>query len=143
VKIKKAEEQRIQMEADITRSFSIPSFGLYNWDKIEKEVAAGLLSVTDASFSIESKDLTENRKVFHFSGGSKLLSREVSKWEKLTFKPGEKNAILVVLPDNEIAISTENDFKKAKDSKNYLFSLRKHAKKIHSIAELDAILAKL
>lgn len=141
VRLKKEEEQRIQFEADITRNFEISSFGTYNWDKIEKEVAAGNLVVTNASFKIDSKDMAENRNVYHFSGKNKLLSRITQKWDKLLFNPGEVNKILVVLPDNYVAISDPFEFQQAKSEKEFVFRLKKRSKKIKSISELDELLA--
>lgn len=141
VRLKKEEEQRIQFEADITRNFEISSFGTYNWDKIEKEVAAGNLVVTNASFQVDSKDLSENRNIYHFSGKNKLLSRITQKWDKLLFDPNETNKILVVLPDNYVAISDASEFQRAKNEKYFVFRLKKRGKKIKSISELDELLA--
>ena len=141
VKNKKLEEEKIQFEADIMRNYKIASFGTYNWDKIEKEVANGILAFTNAEFQINSKDLEKEVNVFHFSGKDKLLSRISKKWDKLVYNPNEVNKFLVVLPDNYVALSNENEFKVAKDSKTFLFHLKKRSKKIKSIDELDAILA--
>ncbi|MCE3296268.1 MAG: hypothetical protein K0R65_1982 [Crocinitomicaceae bacterium] len=141
VRLKKEEEQRIQFEADITRNFEISSFGTYNWDKIEKEVAAGNLVVTNASFNIDSKEVAEDMNVYHFSGKDKLLSRVTKKWDKLLFNPNETNKILVVLPDNYVAVSDPNEFTKAKNSPEFMFKLKKRGKKIKSISELDELLA--
>ncbi|MES2589531.1 MAG: hypothetical protein V4622_11180 [Bacteroidota bacterium] len=141
VKEKKMEEERIQFEADITRNYKISSFGTYNWDKIEREVASGVLAFTNAEFQINSKSLDKEMSVFHFSGKDKLLSRISKKWDKLVFNPNEVNKFLIVLPENYVAISDEKEFKSAKDSKTFLFHLKKRSKKISSIADLDAILA--
>ncbi|MGV3632527.1 MAG: hypothetical protein ACO1O6_15065 [Bacteroidota bacterium] len=141
VRLKKEEEQRIQFEADITRNFEISSFGTYNWDKIEKEVAAGNLVVTNASFNIDSRDMAENRNVYHFSGKDKLLSRITNKWDKLLFNPNETNKILVILPDNYVAISDPSEFQQAKSKKDFVFRLKKRSKKIKSVSELDELLA--
>lgn len=141
VKDKKIEEERIQMEADINRNFSISSFGTYNWDKIEKQVAEGLLSVTNAAFEIDSKELDKAISVFHFSGKDKLLSRITQKWDKMVYNPNEVNKVLVVLPDNYVAISSPEEFKNVQGKANFLFHLKKRSQKIKSIAELDNLLA--
>jgi hypothetical protein len=141
VKEKKEKEAQIQMEADILRNYKISSFGLYNWDKIDKLVETGELAVTDANFLINSKGLEEDAKIFHFSGKDKLLSRVSKKWDKLIFDPKGVNKILVVLAGNLVAISEYSEFLKARGSKNFQFNLRKRAKKINSIADIDAILA--
>ncbi len=141
VKEKKEIEAQIQMEADIIRNYKISSFGLYNWDKIDKLIGTGELAVTDANFLINSKGLEEDAKIFHFSGKDKLLSRVSKKWDKLVFDPKGVNKILVVLAGNLVAISEYADFLKARGSKNFQFNLRKRAKKINSIADIDAILA--
>lgn len=142
VKDKKIEEERIQMESDINRNFSISSFGTYNWDKIEKQVAAGLLAVTNAAFEIDSKELDKAISVFHFSGKDKLLSRITQKWDKMVYNPNEVNKVLVVLPDNYVAISNPEEFKNVQGKANFLFHLKKRSQKIKSIAELDNLLAK-
>ena len=141
VRQRKEEEQRIQFEADITRNFQVSSFGTYNWDKIEKEVAEGNLVVTNASFEIDSKGLSENMHIYHFSGKDKLLSRVTNKWDKLLFNPNETNKLLVVMPDNYVALSDPAEFTQARTKADFLFRLKKRGKKISSITELDEILA--
>lgn len=141
VKLRKEEEQKIQFEADILRNYKISSFGLYNWDKIDKLVQTGELSVTNAAFLINSKHLDEEANIYHFSGKDKLLSRISKKWDKLVFDPKGINKILIVLAGNLVAISEYSDFLKANGSKSFQFNLKKRAKKINSIADLDAILA--
>ena len=141
VKQKKEEEQRIQFEADIIRNFKISSFGTYNWDKIEKEVAEGNLVVTNAAFRVDSKELAQEMKVFHFSGKDKLLSRITKTWDKLLFDPKEHNKILVVLPDNYVALSDPAEFEQVRGKPDFIFKLKKRGKKIKSIEELDELLA--
>lgn len=140
VKAKKIEEARIQLEADINRNFAISSFGTYNWDKIDKLVSEGALAVTNAAFEIESKSLDKAISVFHFSGKDKLLSRITQKWEKLVYNPNETNKMLIVLPENYVAISRPEEFKRIANQKDFVFNLKKRGQKIKSIAELDQLL---
>jgi hypothetical protein len=140
IKLKKAEEEKIQFEADIIRNYKISSFGLYNWDKLDKLVESGELAVLDASFLIDSKQLEDDMSVFHFSGKDKLLSRVTKKWDKMIIDPKGVNKILIVLAGNLVAVSEYAVFIKAQGSKNFLFNLKKRAKKINSLQDIDAIL---
>jgi hypothetical protein len=140
IKLKKQEEEKIQFEADIIRNYKISSFGTYNWDKIDKLVESGELSVIDATFLINSKPLEQDASVFHFSGKDKLLSRITKKWDKMIIDPKGVNKILVVLAGNLVAVSEYAEILKAKDSKQFTFNLRKRAKKISSLDDIDAIL---
>lgn len=143
VAAKKEEEKSIQLQADIIRSFNIPSFGTYNWDKIQKEVAGGDLFVTNASFKVDSKMVNEERKVFHFSGDSKLLSREASSWNQLLFRPKEKNYLLMIMPGNYVAVSSTKDFNSAQSNSNQVFEMTTRKVKINSVEDLDKLLASL
>lgn len=134
-------EQKIQLEADITRTFKISSFGTYNWDTIEKRIAEGALATTNASFRVDSEAVTKDMNVYLLSGKDNILSRITKKWDKLVYNPNEENKFLIILPDNYAAMSTTEEFKKAKNKANFEFSLKKVAKKIKSIEDLEALLA--
>ena len=111
---RKNKEESIQLQADLTRSFAVSEFGFYNWDKINKIVESEQLSVVNASFKLDGEALPATARLYHIDGKDKLLSRDGATWEKLVYQPKDNNRLLVVLPDNRVAIADRNDFVRAK-----------------------------
>ena len=100
VKQRKQEEDRIQLEADITRNFEIAEFGYYNWDTVDKLIASGEFWRTDARFKIGTELKTTAGKVYLFSGDEKkMVVRTTAEWEELAYPKNEKNTFIVVLPN--------------------------------------------
>jgi len=139
---KKQEENKIQLQADITRSFAISEFGLYNWDKISKIVEEEQLAVVNASFSIDGQPITTASQVYFIDGEEKILSRETAIWEKLVFQPKAENWLILVLPDNRAAVCDAKMFRKLKDQTSAVFELKTAKKRIESIADIQELLKK-
>jgi hypothetical protein len=140
VEQQKAEEGRIQLEADLTRSFPISEFGLYNWDKIDKIVQEEQLAVVNASFSVDGKPLEAKSQVYFINGKEKLLARETLVWDKLVYQPKEKNWIVLVLPDNRAAVCGAGMFRRVKDEAKAVFELKTAPGKIRSVEDIKKLL---
>lgn len=138
----KALESKIQLQADLTRSFAVSEFGFYNWDKISKLAEEQQLSVVNASFSIDGKPVEEVSQIYFINGKDQLLSRETKVWEKLVFQPKENNRLLLVLPDNRVALGNAAEFRKAKDKNEAVFHLTTIPKRIESLNDIQEILQK-
>jgi hypothetical protein len=140
VEQQKAEEGKIQLEADLTRSFPISEFGLYNWDKIDKIVQEEQLAVVNASFSVDGKPLEAKSQVYFINGKEKLLARETVVWDKLVYQPKEKNWIVLVLPDNRAAVCGAGMFRRVKDESTAVFELKTAPGKIGSVEDIKRLL---
>lgn len=142
VEERKNRESAIQLQADLTRSFAISEFGYYNWDKIDKIVREEQLAVVNASFTLDGKAIPETARLYHIDGKDKLLAREGSKWDKLVFRPDDNNRLLVVMPDNRVAIAGRNDFERARDKPEAVFVLHAVQRQVSSLEDVRALLAK-
>ncbi|MES2556117.1 MAG: hypothetical protein V4604_08200 [Bacteroidota bacterium] len=137
---RKNAEEAIQLQADLTRSFAVSDFGFYNWDKIEKIVKAEQLAVVNAKFTLDGEALPSTARLYHIDGKDKLLARDGSSWDKLVFRPQDNNRLLVVLPDNRVAIADRNDFDRAKDKPEAVFALERIQKRVTSLEDVQRLL---
>lgn len=137
---RKNSEEAIQLQADLTRSFAVSEFGFYNWDKIEKIVKSEQLAVVNASFTLDGEKVPATARLYHIDGKDKLLSRDGNTWDKLVFQPKDNNRLLVVLPDNRVAIADRNDFDRAKDKDEVVFKLERVPGRVTSMAELRRVI---
>ena len=137
---RKNAEEAIQLQADLTRSFAVSEFGFYNWDKIDKIVQEQQLAVVNATFTLDGEALPVTARLYHIDGKDKLLAREGQSWDKLVFKPRDNNRLLVVLPDNRVAIADRNDFDRAKDKPEAVFALERIQKRVTSMEDVKRLL---
>lgn len=137
---RKNAEEAIQLQADLTRSFAVSEFGFYNWDKIDKIVKEQQLAVVNATFTLDGEALPATARLYHIDGKDKLLARDGSTWEKLVFQPRDNNRLLVVLPDNRVAIADRTDFDRAKDKPEAVFVLERIQKRMTSMEDVKRLL---
>ncbi len=141
VKARKQEEDKIQLEADITRNFEIAEFGYHNWDRLNNLIASGEFWRTEARFKIGEQLKKEKGKIYLFTGKEKkMLVRDAVEWADLVYPQNEENTFIVVLPDNYVAICGSAEFSKATDQQQYDFSLSKYKKRIENIDDLEALI---
>ncbi len=109
-----------KLEADVFRSYKIREFGIYNWDKIMKEENVKVF----ATFEIEGgKKLIENQQISCIYEDKKSVIKYNYKKNgfEILFIPNTKTKIIAVMPDNTMAIFSEQkfqeiDFEKIKES---------------------------
>jgi hypothetical protein len=143
VKSIKDEELKIQLQADFERSFAITNFGITNLDKINRLITQGQVFATNASFSITDYAANESTKIYLFSGNEKsMLMRQGKNWDKMVFKTNEKNSLMLVLPNNTVAICGNSEFEKAKGKTDHTFTFSKY-EKIESLEDIEAIIASI
>lgn len=136
--LKKKEEVRLQLEADITRNFQIADFGIYNWDKIMRLVEEEEIWATNANFKVDGQPLEEKSKIYLLVGDQqRMIMKDVISWDSLIFKHNEQNALLILLPNNQIATCNSLEFQKAKGQLNHVFQTKKSNKIIASFNDIS------
>jgi hypothetical protein len=71
-----------------------------------------------------------------------MLMRQGKNWEKMVFKTNEKNSLMLVLPDNTVAICGSSEFEKARGKTDHTFTFSKY-EKIESLEDIEAIIASI
>jgi WD40 repeat protein len=113
---RKVEEVRLANEANLLRNYPVQNFGIHNWDRpFERE---NLLSIT-ASFELDSaitKTITQhnNVQIFFVTGENNTVVQRLSLKGKsyLRFpKTNVANQFVAVLPNNQVAIFSAEEFK--------------------------------
>lgn len=137
---RKNAEDAIQLQADLTRSFAVSEFGYYNWDKIDKIVQEQQLAVVNATFTLDGESLPATARLYHIDGKDKLLARDGQSWDKLVFRPRDNNRLLVILPDNRVAIADRTDFDRAKDKPEAVFTLERIPRRVTSMEDVKRLI---
>jgi hypothetical protein len=133
----RAEEQRLKIqelarrdvEMKLKRSFKVQSFGIYNWDRFYKDESETIVRCeAEFNLSTEYNDIT----VFLITGAEKNAVIQYTKktFDKFSFNTAFYNKLVAVLPNNEIAIFENEDFKKLdiekiKATKKHRFEMKK------------------
>jgi hypothetical protein len=128
----------------VTRILGIQRFGLYNCDRIYNAESALLVDATintgDPVF-----DKSDDRKVFLITGGSRTVYRlDKNSLRKMRFVPRDDNALLVVMPDNRVAVFSNDDFRSIDQGKlsgegKYEFNLKVMPQEIANADDLRKI----
>ncbi len=150
VENKKLEQQRLQQQAALNRAFSVNKMGVYNWDRkmpVEQRVCV------DASFDFGKKiNLKDNPVTVYLITGSQrtVVYYTPDVYNQFAFYPTQENRILAILPGDEIAVFTADDFKKL-NTKNLVgtrntkfeFKLKPLKQKANCLDDLDKIIASI
>jgi hypothetical protein len=133
----RAEEERLKIEEfarkdvemKLKRSFAIQSFGIYNWDRFYKDESETMVRC-EATFNLSTE--YNDIAVFLITGAEKNAVIQYTKetFEKFSFNTAYYNKLVAILPNNEIAIFENEDFKKLdiakiKTAKKYQFEMKK------------------
>lgn len=110
IKMEKRKEQR-KAEAKVLRSFSVKKFGIYNWDRMYKRPNAVKCKL---KLAFNTQLEVDNFSAFLITGNDKntIIHYYDKTLENFAFEPNVYNQLLVVMPDNRIALFTNEDFKK-------------------------------
>lgn len=131
-------EQRANFQADILRSYSINSFGIFNWDRYMKQ--PGVLAVK-ANFDFDQTiSSSADIMVYLITDDNKSLVKfPRSDWSKFSFIPDSDNLLVAILPGNKVAVFTPDDFETIntndlanQDFPSYTFKMRTIDKKIEN-----------
>lgn len=135
----KADQIRVKQMADVYRTFTVNQFGLYNWDKLMKE--NGSVTV-EAQFDFNGNsnnnsnapinDKLTTLDVIYISGDNRsVITFPKLSWDKMALMPDNKARLFTVLPDNNVAIFTPQQYAKLdfslwktqKQTPQYLFKM--------------------
>jgi hypothetical protein len=110
---RKAEDARLNEQADLYRTFYASNFGVYNCDRYYR--MGNQAVAIAATFEVGDEKLDANTYVFHCTGDSRaLITLSALPGSNFTFDPREENCLLIVLPGNRLAVFSAADFKKLK-----------------------------
>jgi hypothetical protein len=139
---KKAQAQK--REQKLIRSFAINNFGIYNWDRFYK-VEDELLVKCTPNFNLPEIEANQT-SIFLITGENRntVINYSSSDLDKFSFQPALYNQLLAILPDGEIAIFSDEDFKKLdiasiKSSKKHTFQMQKKGG-IQALEELEKVM---
>jgi len=141
------EENRVQQEADLIRSFQVSNFGIYNWDRQLKQENVITLAANFKFDNSVDPDVS-NVTVFLITGdGRSVVKYPNYAWQNFAFSPMVENKLIAVLPGNYIAYFTAEDFKamdiarlKRRRDRTYTFHLKTSEKALVSMDELSTLI---
>lgn len=146
-----AVQKKLQKQAEtretarkITRSFAIKNFGIYNWDKFYK-VDEELLVKCEPKFNLpEIKNSAATLFLITGENRNTVIEYTPDTWDKFSFQPHLYNQLLAILPDGEIAIFSNEDFKKLDTTKiraagSHIFNMKKKGG-VAALKELEKIM---
>lgn len=129
-----------------TMTLKINDFGIYNIDRIasiKNKYTIEADFVLDNNEDVSDKTVyliyNQNRNVISYTKSG------LNTWQKFTFDAlASDNHLLMILPNNKIALGNTNDFEiiKKQGHKSYRFILKKSEKTIDNISELNNIFDK-
>lgn len=112
---REAEEIRLVNEANLLRNYTVVDFGIHNWDRpFERE---NLVSIA-ANFELDSKitsNITQynNIQVYFVTGenGTVVQRLPLTKRNLIRFPKNVNSQFVLVLPNNQVAIFSAEEFK--------------------------------
>ena len=141
------EEQRLDNEADLMRSFKVGNFGVFNWDIWKNPKRKRCLANFD--FGQHTKKHINKVSIFLVAGTIRSVVRYFKKdFDKFSFNPNDDNMLIAVLPDNKIAYFTKEDFKNIDmtmlgDQSQYTFKMTVLDDPVASVDDLESIIDKI
>ena len=112
---RQAEEIRLVNEANLLRNYTVENFGIHNWDRYFN--MQDLVSIT-ANFELDSaitSTITQynNIKVYFITGENNTVVQSLSLNTRnmISFPKTVSNQFVVVLPNNQVAVFSAEEFK--------------------------------
>ncbi|MEL6675415.1 MAG: hypothetical protein AAFR61_24615 [Bacteroidota bacterium] len=141
--LREQEMARVEAEASLVRSFSISSFGTYNCDRFYRVTPAQQV-IADFSFGTEENPYAEIDKVYLVIPDQQAVityqkNSGWNGWKNLKFSPSERNYLLAMLPNKEVAVFGPEDFASADIGESYTFAMRASGQQVNSAEELLAL----
>lgn len=109
---RKNEEERLNRQADLNRSFAIYNFGIYNCDRFYR-----IPNVLTLDFNIDFGDdqavRASNTVIFHIVGNERavLPYQTAAQMSRLSFCYEEDNFMVAILPNKKVGILYPSDFR--------------------------------
>lgn len=143
----KNEAMRVEREANLLRSFTVANFGIYNWDRFYKE--KDMVKVV-ADFKFDKIIPGSEKATIYLVINSRnaVIQYHPGYTQLFSFMPGEDNKLIAVMPDESIAVYSQQDFEAlAKRIPNngaeITITLKVTSKKIEKSTDVDNLLASL
>jgi hypothetical protein len=141
------EENRLNGEADLLRTFAVNQFGVHNWDIWKNPQRKRCLASFD--FGQETDKYINKISVFLVTGKKRSVVRYYpTDFDKFSFNPNESNLLIAILPGNKIAYFKAEDFAKIdltmlNEQKTFTFKMNIEAEAVASVRDLESIISKL
>lgn len=141
------EENRLNGEADLLRTFAVSQFGVHNWDIWKNPQRKRCLASFD--FGQETDKYINKISIFLVTGENRSVVRYYpTDFNKFSFNPNESNFLIAVLPGNKIAYFKPEDFAKIdltmlNEQKTFTFKMNIEAEAVASVRDLESIISKL
>jgi hypothetical protein len=141
------EENRLNGEADLLRTFAVSQFGVHNWDIWKNPQRKRCLASFD--FGQETDKYINKISIFLVTGENRSVVRYYpTDFDKFSFNPNESNFLIAVLPGNKIAYFKPEDFAKIdltmlNEQKTFTFKMNIEAEAVASVRDLESIIPKL
>lgn len=148
-KVKKAqaeERSRLAMQADLTRSFDVNGFGIYNWDIWHQPGRTRCVAKPTFDELANVNEDVNRIDFFLVMGGMRSVVRYTPKTlSKFSFNPDAKNTLLAILPEGKIAVFSASDFKnldldKIENDKHALLKMATSVISVSSMGDLDEVI---
>lgn len=111
LKEKEIEMERLATQADVFRTFTISGFGIYNCDRFYGAKDVVSLNVK-YEFPEDSYINPDNTIIYHITGNNRAVMNLDPNVPTLKFVPADQNFLVVVLPNNKVAVFGPDDFAK-------------------------------
>jgi len=136
---------RAEAQAEFSRNYAVRTMGLCNWDCVYRDPQ---LVWINAKYEIDAlKNIVNNSiELFHVSGENVIVKYTTQSLDKFSFNPNRKNTLFAILPENRVAVFTNEDFKKISPSTNpnksadYTFAMKVADKPVSDVQNIDDIL---
>lgn len=126
---------------EVLREYELTSFGVCNWDRIQKMIDSNEFKVVTATYSFEEFVSSDQPKIFLITNGGKSVRACVGElYTNMVYDPTLENKLLAVFPDNHIAVFRAKDFRKISDVKSFNFEMDIVQEKITSHQQLQQII---
>jgi hypothetical protein len=139
-----SENDRRKEEVKFVRRFELAKFGLYNWDKVIDQPNR---IAFEADFKFDIPTDFNHITIFMITelNGKAVIKFYKEAWRKFSIDPTVNNKLVAVLPDNRIALFTNDDLKKinweeVRKNKKYSFQMKSVKGKIESLEMLESYL---
>lgn len=149
IRVYKNRQKVMAQQAAFRRTMSFSQFGIFNYDLLLKQREAVRL-LADFDFG---EDLPESVKelvvVYLVTGdGRTVVCFPYYDWKKFRFLPSSDNLMVAVLPTQEVALFTQQDFEQqrgkmqASAGQDFVFDMRVQDGEIHKPEDLQAAIDK-
>jgi hypothetical protein len=142
---RKAMEKVESIQAAIYRTFQISGFGIYNCDRYYGMRDIVVLTGLNFDFGKYTSSMQGAKSIFHITGNNRSVLQWSLASKMLEYSPRDRNYLVMLLPDNQIAVFSPEDFKKLNIGENGVrngITLKFTAKDatIHNAADLRKVL---